>query len=135
LLAPALTEREAVIDRAVESWKVIGSPGFDFDEDRIRAQAGADFDRAFHPAGTVRHLAAILGSPDRTPALGALDVPTRVIHGADDPLVDVSGGRATAAAVPGARLDVIDGMGHDLPTALFDVLADMIASNAQEVRV
>ncbi len=111
------------------SWRVIGSPGFPFHEDRIRADAGAAYDRAFHPAGTARQLVAILRSPDRTPDLEALDVPTLVIHGDSDPLVDPSGGRATAAAVPGARLWTIAGMGHDLPAELFGQFADRVAAH------
>jgi pimeloyl-ACP methyl ester carboxylesterase len=130
LLSPAPTSRDAVIEQSVQSWKVIGSPGFDFDEPLIRRQAAAAFDRAFHPDGTVRQLVAIVASPDRTPRLKTLPIPTLVIHGADDPLVDVSGGRATAEAIPDARLEIIEGMGHDLPVELFDRFADMISENA-----
>ena len=112
------TSREEAVDQGVAMWRTIGSPGFPFDEAMIRARAGAAYDRAFHPAGNARQLAAIATQPDRTAALGAVTAPTLVIHGEADPLVDPSGGRATAAAVPGARLHLVPGMGHDLPEEL-----------------
>jgi pimeloyl-ACP methyl ester carboxylesterase len=129
LLVPAAETREAAIDGAVKSWGVIGSTGFPVHEDRIRASAGAAYDRAFHPAGTARQLVAILTSPDRTPGLEKLEIPTLVIHGESDPLVDPSGGKATADAVPGATLWTIPGMGHDLPPELFDQFADRLAAH------
>jgi pimeloyl-ACP methyl ester carboxylesterase len=131
LLAPPATNRDDVIEQSVKSWRVIGSPGFDFDEEYVRSMAAVSYDRAFHPEGTGRQLAAIIGSPDRTPGLRALTMPTLVIHGEEDPLVDVSGGKATAAAVPGAVLTLIPGMAHDLPPELFDELADKIAAHAR----
>ena len=129
MVAPP-ANREAAIDQSVAGWRVIGSPGYDFDEADIRARAGAAYDRGFHPDGTGRQLIAIVSSGDRTPALRELRVPTLVIHGEADPLVDVSGGKATAAAIPNARLQLIAGMGHDMPKALFDELADAVAGHA-----
>src|SRR5581483_4340286 len=131
LMAPVPTTRDEAIEAAVASWRVIGSPGFPFDERRIRERAGESYDRAFHPAGTARQLAAIMAQPDRTEALAKVEVPTLVIHGAADPLVDPSGGRATAAAVPGSRLKLVPGMGHDLPPDLFDELVTDIVANAK----
>jgi pimeloyl-ACP methyl ester carboxylesterase len=121
--------REEAMDQGVAMWKTIGSPGFPFDEDAVRERAGGFYDRAFHPAGNTRQLAAIVTQPDRTAALGAVSAPTLVIHGADDPLVAVSGGEATAAAVPGARLLVVPGMGHDMPEALADRFVDELAAH------
>ncbi len=123
--------RDGFIEFVVEAWKVIGSPGFEVDEEALRARAGASYDRGIFPEGTARQLVAILASGDRTEALRRLDVPTMVIHGTDDILVDVSGGRATAAAIPGARLELIEGMGHDLPAPLWPRLVDLIAENAE----
>jgi pimeloyl-ACP methyl ester carboxylesterase len=100
-------------------------------EERIRAKAAAAYDRAFHPEGTARQTVAILASPDRAPALAKVEVPTLVIHGESDRLVDPSGGRATAAAIPGAELWTIPGMGHDLPPELFDQVADRVAALAR----
>jgi len=129
LMQPAYTEREAVIRSAVTAWAVIGSPGFRRDDDRVRTAAAAAYDRAFHPEGTARQLVAIISSPDRTAALGSVACPTLVIHGEADPLVDPSGGRATAGAIPGAELWTIPGMGHNLPPELFVPVADRIAAH------
>ncbi|TFV61274.1 UNVERIFIED_ORG: alpha/beta hydrolase [Bacillus sp. AZ43] len=128
LLAPAATDRESAIQRVVDTYRVIGSPGFEFDEAALRDRAGLSFDRAHDPAGVARQLAAILTTHDRTPDLAKVAVPTLVIHGSQDTLVDVSGGRATAAAVPGAELVVVDGMGHDLPRAVWPEITDRIAA-------
>lgn len=127
LLAPAARTREEALQRAVDTYRVIGSPGFEFDEGSLRERAGLSFDRAHDPAGVARQLAAILTTDDRTPHLAEIAVPTLVVHGAQDTLVDVSGGRATAAAIPGAELWVVEGMGHDLPRELWGDLVDRIA--------
>jgi pimeloyl-ACP methyl ester carboxylesterase len=128
LLAPPATDRESAIQRAVDTYRVIGSPGFEFDEQALRDRAALSYDRRYNPAGVARQLAAILATADRTGDLGALDVPTLVIHGEHDSLVNVSGGRATAAAIPGAELLVVDGMGHDLPRAVWPEITDRIAA-------
>jgi pimeloyl-ACP methyl ester carboxylesterase len=120
------TNRADAIEQAVKSWRVIGSPGFPFDEEAVRQRTGAAYDRAFHPSGTARQLAAVMSQPDRTQALGNLRVAALVIHGEADPLVDPSGGKATAAAIPDARLKLVPGMGHDLPPELFsELVADL----------
>jgi pimeloyl-ACP methyl ester carboxylesterase len=111
---------------------VIGSPGFPHDEDWLREMAGQSYDRAHDPDGVRRQLAAILSSEDRRPMLSRLRMPTLIMHGEADPLVRVSGGRATAAAVPGARLRTFAGMGHDLPAALQPAIADEIAAVARQ---
>jgi pimeloyl-ACP methyl ester carboxylesterase len=122
LLAPAPTTRNEAVALAVSFWRDVSSPGYPFREQDVRALAEAGFDRAFHPDGNLRQMAAIVVQPDRTADLAGLQVPTLVIHGDADPLVDPSGGRATAAAIPGAQLMLISGMGHDLPPELFDRL-------------
>lgn len=123
--------RDGFVDFVVGAWKVIGSPGFDVDEEALRARAGASYDRGIYPDGTARQLVAIIASGDRTQALRRLDVPATVIHGVDDVLIDVSGGMATAAAIPGSRLELIEGMGHDLPQALWPRLTDLIVETAE----
>jgi pimeloyl-ACP methyl ester carboxylesterase len=128
LLAPPAGDREAAVQRVVDTYRVIGSPGFEFDESSVRERAGLSFDRAYNPAGVARQLAAILTTPDRTHDLKAVSVPTLVIHGSEDALVNVSGGRATAAAIPGAELVVVDGMGHDLPRAVWPEITDRISA-------
>ena len=127
-------DRAGFAEFVVGTWRVIGSPGFDPDEEALRARAGAVYDRGIHPDGTARQLVAILASGDRTEALRRLDLPTVVIHGTEDPLIDVSGGEATAAAIPGARLELIPGMGHDLPRQLWPRFVDLIAENAARAR-
>lgn len=130
LLTPPPGDREGNIARGLEAWRVIGSPGFPFDEDRMRATFGRAFDRGYHPAGVARQMAAIMASGDRTGALRSVMVPTLVIHGSADPLIRVEGGRATAAAVPGATLLVIEGMGHDLPRGTWPPIIQAIGRHA-----
>ena len=133
LLAPPASTREEAQERAVAGYRIIGSPGYPLDEEALRERAGTSFDRAHDPAGVGRQLLAILASGDRTPRLGEVGVPSLVIHGERDPLVDVSGGRATAAAIPGAELAVLEAMGHDLPRELWPELVDRIAAHAAKV--
>jgi pimeloyl-ACP methyl ester carboxylesterase len=128
LLAPPATDREGALQRVVDTYRVIGSPGFEFDESSVRDRAGLSFDRAYDPAGVARQLGAVLTTPDRTHDLKAVSVPTLVIHGSEDALVNVSGGRATAAAVPGAELLVVDGMGHDLPREVWPEITDRVCA-------
>jgi pimeloyl-ACP methyl ester carboxylesterase len=127
LLAPAAKSREEAIERAVSTYRVIGSPGYPLDEAGLRRNAGLAYDRAFDPPGVVRQLAAIHASGDRTEMLGGITAPTVVLHGADDPLVQVAGGEATAAAIPDAKLVTYPGMGHDMPRQLWpDHLAEIV---------
>jgi pimeloyl-ACP methyl ester carboxylesterase len=126
MLKPPATSRDEAIANSVAVSKVIGSTGFEIDEEELHRRAAAAYDRCFHPVGVVRQLLAILASGDRTDDLARLDVPTTVIHGSVDPLVSPSGGEATAKAVPGAELLVIEGMGHDLPEAAWPTVLDAI---------
>ena len=123
-------DREAMIERGVRTFKVIGSPGFEFDEERVREIAGRSYDRGHSAAGVARQLHAITASCDRTQALRNVQLPATVIHGSRDPLVRPAGGRATARAIPGARLRMIEGMGHDLPRAVWPQMVEEIAANA-----
>ena len=130
LLAPPATSREEAVERGVAVGRIIGSK-VHFDEVKAAMRAGAAFDRAFDPKGVQRQLAAIMSQTDLTPALADVSVPTLVIHGAGDPLVTVSGGQATAKAVPGAELRVFDEMAHDLPEPLWPDVVAAIAANAR----
>jgi pimeloyl-ACP methyl ester carboxylesterase len=123
-------DREGYQRHAVWVFSRIGSPGFERDEEDLRRIAGMSFDRGINPAGTARQLAAIIHSGDRTPLLRTITAPTLVIHGAKDRLVPASGGRATARAIPGARLLLIEGMGHDIPRAAWPMMLDAIEQNA-----
>jgi pimeloyl-ACP methyl ester carboxylesterase len=132
LMKPPPTGREEVITREIETTRVLGSPGFPFDEDRTRRRAAASFDRSFYPAGVARHVGAVVGAADRTERLAKLDVPTVVIHGDADPLVTPSGGEATAKAIPGAELIMIEGMGHELPPETWPRVVDAVVANASK---
>jgi len=123
LLSPPATTRDEAIERTLAIVRVIGSPEFELDEADVRWRSGLAFDRAHDPVGVSRQFAAIAASGDRTTALQSLSLPTLVVHGADDPLVNVSGGRATALAIPGAELVVLDGMGHHLSRELWADIA------------
>ena len=124
LATPPVRNREAAGRRMVDLFRVIGSPRYPHDDAWLREVGLQAYDRSHDPAGVARQLAAINASADRRPGLSRLAIPTLVLHGEADPMVRPSGGRATAAAVPGARLVTYPGMGHDLPRALWD---DMIS--------
>lgn len=130
-LRSAPRDRTAYLEHAIKLFATIGSPGFPRDDDGLRDIAGRSYDRGVDPAGSARQLAAILAERDRTPELRRLRVPSLVVHGTADPLVRPSGGRATAAAIPGARLLTIEGMGHDLPRPAWPRMVDAIAANAE----
>lgn len=120
LSKPSGTGRDAIIDNAVRVTKIIGSPGFPRPDDAIRAEAVEVFDRSYYPAGVGRQFAAILGSGSLRRYNRQTTAPTVVIHGKADKLMRPSGGRAIARAIPGARLVLFDGMGHELPEPLWD---------------
>jgi pimeloyl-ACP methyl ester carboxylesterase len=130
LLKPAPRDRDGYMDHAVEVFAKIGSRGFPRDEQDLRRMAGISHDRGVNPAGSLRQLAAIIASGDRTPLLRTITAPTVVIHGTKDKLVPTSGGRATAKTIPGARLVLIEGMGHDLPRGAWPRMLDALAENA-----
>jgi hypothetical protein len=117
---------------AVETFRLIGSPGFAFDEPYVRDLAGRSWDRGYDPDGRVRQLAASATQPNRTADLGRITVPTLVIHGLHDPLVAASGGLAVARAIRGARFAGFSGMGHDLPRALWPEFVNQIAALAAQ---
>jgi pimeloyl-ACP methyl ester carboxylesterase len=131
LLRPIATSRDEAIAASVAGSEVIGSPGYPADESVLRARAAAAYDRSYCPEGTARQLAAILASPDRTAGLHGVRLPFLVLHGEADPLVTPSGGEATAAAVPDAKLVTYPGMGHDMPEALWIDFIDAIEANAE----
>jgi pimeloyl-ACP methyl ester carboxylesterase len=131
LMTPPPEDRAKYIDFHVNAFKTIGSPGFDIDEDFLRQRGAATYDRSFYPVGVARQLAAIIASGDRTPSLAEISVPTVVIHGRDDPLIQVSGGEATARAIPDAELVVIPGMGHDVPRGVWERIVEAIVANAE----
>ncbi|MFM6849421.1 MAG: alpha/beta fold hydrolase, partial [Terrabacter sp.] len=130
LIAPRKPGRDSYVETSVAFWAVIGSPGWPADPERLTARAGETFDRGYSASGMMRHMMAVLKQPDRTPRLRSLRVPALVVHGTADKMVHVSGGRSTAAAIPGAELLVVEGMGHDLPPELFETFVEAIARTA-----
>ena len=130
LLRQAPADRDGFIEHLTRVYAAIGSRGLPQDTARVREIAGRSYDRGHDPAGSGRQLGAITASGDRTTQLRSITAPTLVIHGTTDRLVKPSGGRATAKAIPGARLQMIEGMGHDLPEAAWPQLLDAIAGHA-----
>ena len=133
LLRSPKLDRASYVQDTIMNRRIIGSKIYPAGDERVKALAERSFERGLHPDGAARHLAAIATAADRTPALRQLDVPTTVIHGAADRLVRPSGGRATAAAIPGARLVLIDGMAHDVPPALWPRVIGEIVETANAV--
>jgi pimeloyl-ACP methyl ester carboxylesterase len=124
------THRDAAIEAAMVGFKRIGSPGFELDEAHLRRVAGTAYDRGYDPAGSGRQLAAIIAGGDRTAEVRRITAPTVVIHGTSDVMVRPSGGRATHRAIAGSRMVWIEGMGHDLPRAVWPELIAEIERNA-----
>lgn len=133
LLAPPSKTRAESIDRSTELSAVLsGQGGYPVDRDYVRARAGLAWDRGHNPAGSVRQLAAMLASGDRRRGLAKVRAPTLVVHGGLDPLILPACGRATAKAIPGARLRLFDRMGHTLPRPIWEPLSDEIAQLASK---
>jgi pimeloyl-ACP methyl ester carboxylesterase len=130
LLAPRPTTPDEAAERAIAGARVIGSPGM-LDEDWIRTLARRSFERAYDPPGFARQMAAIWSAGNRTDAVRTITAPTLVIHGERDPLIPMTGGKATAAAIDGAELIVIEGMGHDMPRPLWPRIVDAVAAHVE----
>jgi pimeloyl-ACP methyl ester carboxylesterase len=132
---PTSQDVDVLAAQAVESARVIGSPAYPAQDADVRARFLEDYRRSHYPVGFTRQMAAIMASGDRREALRKIRVPTMVVHGIDDPLVPVEGGRDTAAVIPGAELREIPGMGHDLPAPLYRAVVDAVESVARRARV
>jgi len=130
LLRAAPADREGYIEYTARVFEAIGSQGLPQDHERVRDMVARSYDRGHDPTGSGRQLGAIIASGDRTAELRTITAPTLVIHGSKDRMVAPSGGEATAAAIPGARLMVVEGMGHDLPEAAWPQLVPAIADHA-----
>jgi len=124
-------DKEGYVASYVQAWSVINGDLIAFDVDRTAYTAGRSYDRGPNPAGVSRQMLAILDSGNRTERLQKLDVPALVIHGTNDPLVPPDAGRATARAIPGAKLVLIEGMGHTLPRSIWPQIVDAIAAHAR----
>ena len=125
---PRPVTREEVVQQMVRAMRVVGSPDYPTDEREVAARAGRAYDRTYDPVGVARQAIASIASGDRTDRLRQLELPALVIHGLADRMCDVSGGRATAEAIPGAELVLLEGMGHNLPPGLQPQLVSRIAA-------
>lgn len=130
LMTPAAGNEAAFLETAMRTWRLIGSPAFQPTDEELQVRLLRSYRRSYYPAGTARQLAAISASGSRVEDLKTIRVPALVIHGADDPLVPVQGGIDTAKHIPGARLEIIEGMGHDLPQPLLPRFAALIGEHA-----
>jgi pimeloyl-ACP methyl ester carboxylesterase len=130
LVAPRKGGREAYVETSARMWRMIGSPGYPEDREAVLERAGETFDRGVSASGVLRQMLAIVSQPNRARQLRGLRIPALVIHGDSDRMVHVSGGRATAQAIPGAELIVVKGMGHDMPAELYDTIADGVRRTA-----
>jgi pimeloyl-ACP methyl ester carboxylesterase len=131
LLKSVTREIEAYVAQSLDIWKMLHGEHFPFDQESVEKTIRNSWQRGFNPAGVGRQLGAIIDSPDRTLALQKLQIPSLIIHGDIDPLVPVACGIATAAAIPGAKLKILTGMGHTLPVQLWPQIVDDIAELAQ----
>jgi pimeloyl-ACP methyl ester carboxylesterase len=130
LMAPPPKSLEEYIQRFAETWKFLRVGAFPEDEARDGPLAMRAYERGLNPAGVGRQLRAVLASGSRKPRLHAVKAPTLVIHGTVDPLVHPDGGRDTAASIPGAKLLMIEGMGHALPIPMWPQIIDAIDRHA-----
>lgn len=129
---PTGNDREAVIAHNMRTVELIGSPAYPVDADTRREMVSISFDRCYFPSGFARHVAAIIKDGDRRSRLSTITAPTLVIHGREDPLVPLAGGIDTANHVPGAALEIIDGMGHNFPVELWPRIVGLIADHARQ---
>ena len=123
-------DRDSAMLATLETFRIIGSPGYPRNEDYLRDLSGRSYDRSYDPRGYRRQLGAVVAQPDRTAQLARLDVPTVVLHGLADPLVRPSGGQALARTIPGAQFIGFAGMGHDLPRDLWPKFVEAITAVA-----
>lgn len=128
---PKSMEEDVLVEHGVKLSRAIGSPGYPAEETRLRERVRESVRRSVYPEGPTRHLSAIVADGDRREMLKGITAPTLVLHGEDDPLVPVEGGRDTAAHIPGAAIKTWPGWGHDLPLELVDEIAGAIAEHAK----
>jgi pimeloyl-ACP methyl ester carboxylesterase len=129
---PKSRDREALLDHFAKMFRIIGSPGFPISDSELRARLAYGLDRSYYPAGSVKQLAAIMASGDRSDEVKKIVAPTLVLHGRDDPLVPVAHGEDTAKKIRGASLQIIDGMGHDFAPGVVDELIKRVVPFLQQ---
>ena len=131
---PKRVDRESLIQHSMNTWRLIGSPGYPTDDATLRAMVERDHKRCLYPRGMARQTLAIMAAKSRLPLLKEIHLPTLVIHGEADPLVPVAAGRELAKQIAGARLEIIPGMGHDLPAPLLPRIGQLILQHVQAVQ-
>ena len=134
LLSKPPKNRDEAMDRAEKFYRTVGSRGFPIDVPGLRARAARAYDRCAYPPGFARQMAAVLASGSRTKSLRKIRVPALVLHGTDDTMLRPAGGQATARAIPGARLVMVKGMGHDLPEGAWPIVIDAIHAHVRDTR-
>ncbi len=128
---PAAFDRESLVRHGMQTWRMIGSPGFPPDASALRERIALAFDRSHHPRGVARQTAAVLAARSRVPLLAKITTPTLILHGEQDPLVPVAAAHELAQHIAGAQLEIFPGMGHDLPAALLPRFAERIIAHTQ----
>lgn len=116
-------DRDAIIADSMRTWRLIGSPAYPPSEAELRARVAQEYDRAYYPRGIAQQMLAILAAGNRAPRLGQITTPTLVIHGEADPLIPVAAAHELAQLIPGASLEALPGMGHNLPEPLLGRIA------------
>ncbi|MCP4303029.1 MAG: alpha/beta hydrolase [Gammaproteobacteria bacterium] len=129
---PTSNDREAVIAHNMRTIELIGSPAYPVDGETRREMTSISFDRCYFPSGFTRHVAAIIQDGDRRRRLRTIVAPTLVIHGREDPLVPLAGGIDTAKHISGAKLEIIDGMGHNFPVELWPQIINLIDDHVRQ---
>lgn len=132
LRRPVKGDAQLMHQHAMRTWRLIGSPAYPPTDEALSDKLNRSYKRSYYPAGHSRQMVAIMAGGDRVAVLKKIVAPTLVIHGKDDPLVPVSGGVDTAHLISGAKLELIEGMGHDLPVELIPKFVELISSNAGE---
>jgi pimeloyl-ACP methyl ester carboxylesterase len=127
---PVPAEREAYIEHNVNLWRMLWSPGFPFDEKRLRRVLAEGYDRSYYPPGMIRQSLAVLKNGYRKSLIASIKAPTLIIHGDEDPLMSVEGGKEISQLIPSAKLLIINGMGHDMPKEVWSQITDAIYDHA-----
>jgi pimeloyl-ACP methyl ester carboxylesterase len=125
------TDRDSVIAHGMRTQRVISSPGFPPSDDELHDYIAQAYDRCYCPSGTARQMAAVLADGGRAQRLATIEVPTLVLHGAADPLIPLACGEDTARHIPGAKLEVVEGMGHDVNRHNADIVASHLIAHAR----
>ena len=129
---PVPDEREAFIEHNVNMWRKLWSPGFPFEEKRLRTLMAESYDRSYYPQGMARQSAAVLTHGYQKASIASIKSPTLVIHGDKDPFMSVEGGKETAELIPDAKLLIIEGMGHDMPKGAWPTISDALLKHIRQ---